>query len=305
MSETTEIASGLLFPEGPIAMPDGSVLVVEIRRGTLTRVLANGKTEVVADIGGGPNGAAIGPDGAVYIANNGGFVWRDSPDGLHHPTGEAPDDYTSGRIERVDLATGNVTMLYDACNGVPLRGPNDLVFDRDGGIWFTDVGKNRKRDRDYGGVYYATIDGSKIVEVVYPLETPNGIGISPDGSTLYVAETIPGRAWSWEITGPGTVASNPATHAPAAKLLVGLPGLQFFDSLAVEADGRVDIATLVNGGITVVSPDGTTEHISMDDSTTTNICFGGADLRTAYITLSSTGRLIATDWPRPGLRLAY
>ena len=73
-----EIARGLQFPEGPVALDDGSVLLVEIARGTLTRVDADGKTSVVAECGGGPNGAAIGPDGAVYVCNNGGcFDWHD------------------------------------------------------------------------------------------------------------------------------------------------------------------------------------------------------------------------------------
>src|SRR5687768_18621708 len=79
-----ELATGLQFPEGPIAMPDGSVLLVEIRRGTLSRVDTDGKVAVVADLGGGPNGAAIGPDGACYVVNNGGFLWSEL-DGLQIP----------------------------------------------------------------------------------------------------------------------------------------------------------------------------------------------------------------------------
>src|SRR6185295_1150241 len=88
------LAEGLQFPEGPIAMPDGSVILVEIARGTLSRVW-NGKTEVVCDLGGGPNGAAFGPDGAVYVCNNGGFAWHEIQ-GLMIP-GNAAKDYTTGR----------------------------------------------------------------------------------------------------------------------------------------------------------------------------------------------------------------
>ena len=100
MSTITEIATELLFPEGPIAMPDGSIIVVEIARGTLSRVDPNGSTEVIADLGGGPNGAAIGPDGACYICNNGGFEWIKAGDKTY--PGEQPRDYSGGRIERVD-----------------------------------------------------------------------------------------------------------------------------------------------------------------------------------------------------------
>jgi gluconolactonase len=300
-----EIASGLQFPEGPVAMPDGSVLVVEIRRGTLSRVAADGTVTVVAELGGGPNGAAVGPDGAVYVCNNGGFEWHEVGE-LCVP-GEQPADYSGGRIERVDLATGAVTVLYTHCDGRPLRGPNDIVFDRHGGFWFTDHGKMRARDRDRTGLFYATPDGARITEVVFPLDAPNGVGLSPDGATLYVAETFTGRVWQWALAGPGALAGGFVLGRPGgATLLCGLPGFQLLDSLAVDAAGNVCVATLVNGGITVIAPDGTIlEHVPTGDPVTTNVCFGGPDLRTAYVTCSATGRLLACEWPRPGLRLAY
>jgi gluconolactonase len=137
-----EIASGLQFPEGPIAMDDGSVVLVEIARGTLTRVTPDGKVSVVADLGGGPNGAAIGPDGAVYICNNGGFNYTTEADGCFRPIGQA-NDYSGGRIERVNLNTGKFDRLYDTVEGLGLRGPNDIVFDAHGGFYFSDLGKAR------------------------------------------------------------------------------------------------------------------------------------------------------------------
>lgn len=297
------ITTGLQFPEGPIAMPDGSVLLVEIRRGTVSRVHPDGRISVVAECGGGPNGAAIGPDGACYVANNGGFEWHDMG-GLVVP-GNQPADYIGGRIQRVDLATGKVTDLYTACDGHPLRGPNDLVFDEHGGFWFTDHGKLRDRERDRTGLFYAAADGSSIKEVVFPLDAPNGVGLSPDGNRLYVAETYTGRVWMWDIVGPGELALN-ALGPGGAMLLCGLPGFQLFDSLAVDGEGNVCVATLATGAITVIAPNGDVlEQIGTGDPMTTNVCFGGPDLRTAYVTCSGFGQLLALDWPRPGLRLAY
>jgi gluconolactonase len=298
------IATGLRFPEGPIAMPDGTVVLVEIERRTLSRVHGDGKNEVIAQLGGGPNGAALGPDGAVYVCNNGGLRFHEDKHGLR-PTAQA-DDYSGGRIERVDLKTGEVRVLYrDGGNGA-LRGPNDIVFDRAGGMWFTDLGKTRARDMDRGGVYYAAADGSSIREAIYPMLTPNGIGLSPDEKRLYVAETHTGRLWGFDLEAPGLVKRRGFPSPNGGELVAGLPGYQLFDSLAVDGAGNVCVATLFNGGITVISPDGARiEHIPLPDIYTTNICFGGKDLRTAYVTLSLSGRLVALDWPRPGLKLNF
>lgn len=305
MTDFNEVASGLRFPEGPIAMDDGSIILVEIERGTLSRVARNGEISVVAELGGGPNGAAIGPDGRVYICNNGGFEWRESR-GLLFP-GHEPETYSGGRIQAVDLVSGTVETLYTACDGNPLRGPNDLVFDAHGGFYFTDHGKTRERDRDRGGVYYAAIDGSMIKEVAFPLDSPNGIGLSPDEQTLYVAETITGRLWAFDLDAPGLIAST--SGAFPGRLVCGLAdkngAVHMFDSLAVDAAGNICVATLMNGGITVISPAGDTQHIAFPDVLTTNICFGGEDLRTAYVCLSSSGRLVSLPWQTAGLALNF
>ena len=102
--EVTIIATELAFPEGPIAMPDGSIVLVEIKAGRLTRV-RDGVKRTIAKLGGGPNGAAIGPDGYCYVCNNGGFEWLER-NGKIYP-GEQPDGYTGGSIQKVDLQTGS------------------------------------------------------------------------------------------------------------------------------------------------------------------------------------------------------
>lgn len=300
-----EITSGLIFPEGPIAMDDGSVLVVEIKGGRLIRVNSDGKKQVVAELGGGPNGAAIGPDGKCYVCNNGGFNWITADDGSMRPHGRA-DHYTGGSIQRVDLDTGAVETLYSACDGEPLKGPNDIIFDDQGGFWFTDHGKTYGRLMDRGAVYYAAADGSFIKQAGFPFLTPNGIGLSPDGRTLFVSETETGRLWSFPVLGPGELAMEPWPSPNGGKFVGGPIGYQRFDSMAVEANGNICVATLVHGGITVFSPDGERlEFYEAPEGYCTNICFGGPDMRTAYITLSGYGRLVAVDWPRPGLPLIH
>jgi gluconolactonase len=304
-----KVAQGLRFPEGPIALRDGTVLLVEIQRGTLSRVAPNGEVTVVAELGGGPNGAAIGPDGAVYVCNNGGFAWTEAA-GLTIP-GHQPPDYIGGRIQRVELDgpnAGAVTDLYLECDGRPLRGPNDIVFDADGGFWFTDLGKGRERETDTGAVYYATADGSSITEVVHPMVQPNGIGLAPDGSRLYVAETGPGRVWCWDVVGPGRLQTGGGFGPRGARLLHGFAGYQPLDSLAVDGEGNVCVATLITGAISVLAPDGTlVSQVSVPelDPFVTNICFVGAGSRTAYITSSGRGLLYRTEWHCPGLDLAF
>ena len=234
MAELREIVSGLQFPEGPIAMDDGSVVLVEIKRGTLSRVdVEKGTIDVVAECGGGPNGAAIGPDGAAYICNNGGCFEFMEVMGLTFP-GPPPATYPGhGSIQRVDLGSGEVTTLYEECDGHPLRAPNDIVFDSAGGFWFTDHGVRHGRTSDRTGIYYAQPDGSSITEVIFPVDAPNGIGLSPAGDRLYVAETPSGRAWAWNVLAPGVVEGSNPFGPSGGELLVGLPGFAKYDGSIV------------------------------------------------------------------------
>ncbi|WP_290686662.1 MULTISPECIES: SMP-30/gluconolactonase/LRE family protein [unclassified Haematobacter] len=300
------MAEGLRFPEGPVVMTDGSVIVVEIERRTITRCHPDGRTEIVKQLDGGPNGAAIGPDGALYICNNGGFDWYESPETGLRPHRQA-SDYSGGRIERLDLVTGDLTTLYTASDKGPLKGPNDLVFDADGGFYFTDHGKMRPREMDRGAVCYARIDGSHIQEVIGPIHSPNGIGLSPDGKLLWVAETFTCRLWAFDLEGPGRIRRQPWPQSPnGGRFVANLSNYRGFDSLAVDAKGNVCVATIYDGAITVISPTGEiVDVVPFADPFCTNIAFGGEDFQDAYITLSSTGKLAKMRWKTPGLKLEF
>lgn len=298
------VTDGLRFPEGPVVMPDGSVILTEIEQGKITRVRPDGSKETVATPGGGPNGLALGPDGKLYCCNNGGFEYVEA-NGYLAPHGIA-NDYSGGRIERIDIDTGAVEVLYKSGDfGCSLRGPNDIMFDSHGGFWFTDHGKQdfASRCHDIVGIFYARPDGSHLEEVIFPSYNPNGIGISPDGSKLYAAETYTCRLTQFNIIAPGKVDDAAGPGGPGIPLYRPA-GYKFFDSLAMEANGNICVATIGECGISVVSPGGElVEFVETDDIFTTNIAFGGADMMDAYITLSGSGRLVKTRWNRPGLKL--
>jgi gluconolactonase len=292
---STVVASGLKFPEAPLVMKDGSVLFVQIEARQVSRLKADGTVSLVAQLDGGPNGLAIGPDKALYVANDGGrfsFARR----GEFNFPGAIPPDFVGGSIQRVDLKTGKATTLYDTCDGKRLVAPDDLVFDRRGGMWISDIGK-AKGD---GGVYYALPDGKAIKLVRGGMTAPNGIGLSPDGKQLHVSE---GRTlWTFDIAGPGVLGPNTSYPNGAHGTL---RDRSVTDSLKVLADGKVAVCTLIVGGISIIDLGGGTEFIQFADPMTTNLAFGGADMRDAWITSSGAGKLLKVRWPYAGLKPVY
>lgn len=297
------LASGLLAPEGPKPLKDGSVLVCEMARGTLSRVAPGGKIDVVAELGGSPNGVAIGPDGAAYVMNNGGMKFTRS-NGLIQPEPPAAKR-EGGLVQRVELRSGQSKIIFSGAQGHPVKAPNDLVFDRSGGFWFTDPAVPHAQGTEQGAVFWAKPDGSEIRQV-WELPGPNGIALSPDGKTLYVALTGKQSIAACTVLGPGKLATN-AAGAADGKIIATLKEEQsFLDSMAVEADGSLVVGTLFKGCASVIRPNGELrDQLYFPERFVTSIAFGGDDLRTAFITLTTTGRLVAVRWPRPGLRLAY
>ena len=337
-TKITMLASGLGYPEGPIHCSDGSIMFVEIKNEQLSIVPpGGGATHKVASIPGGPNGAAVAPDGEVLICNDGGFTWIPIPDASNPivwVAGNQPADYIGGILQSVDASNGKVTDLatevrhreYPPGNSVPewnppydLKGLDDLVVDEAGGVWFTDYGKIRERDQDITGVYYMSPDRQTVTQKVYPLNNPNGIALSPDGSRLYVALTFERKVVYYELSAPGEIAANKSVIDGSYLLTANLEGQSVLDSMAVDSEGNVYVATMLpegnnpvsNGGISVISPTGDVEYIPINlpnkdpAPLPSNICFGGPDMKTAYITCGGSGHLISMPAEVPGLKLNH
>jgi gluconolactonase len=306
MADVDVVATSLRFPEGPVVF-GGQVIVTEIAAGTLTAIdPATGERTTVADGLPGPNGAALAPDGSLLVTDNGGYFDWFEHGGLTIPTAGAAA-HRPGAVLRVDPGTGAVGVACDRLDGAPLVAPNDLVMDADGGAWFTDFGVQRDTvAAGRPGVGYLPADGSAGRGVVWGTHQANGIGLSADGDELYVAETHDGRLWAFAVTSPGTVTAGGASASTTAgathggRLLHEANGFMF-DSLAVDPDGWVCVATIgPGGGVTCVHPvSGEVRRVTAPDDLTTNICFahGDGDIVEAWLTLSSTGVLVRiADW---------
>lgn len=298
------LADGLRFPESPIVCEDGSVLVSEIAAGCITRVHADGTKTVFARTGGGPNGIGRLPDGRLVVCQNGGSEFGIGPwpydfagcAQLFRPIGPADAPLTP-QIQIVDTA-GRVSALateFTTRTGQrwPLDRPSDLCVDSHGGFYITDGGSVHGRTRSMTGLLYGTLEG-EIREVVFPLEMPNGVALAPDGAKVYVAETRTRRIWEFELEAPGVVgrARGLATVPSGGPLNVGGA-----DGLCVDREGRILVATLGAGGVSVFSSRGDLLGvIPADDPMTTNMVLS-ADGETLYMTLASSGRLaIVENW---------
>ncbi|OBG32998.1 gluconolaconase [Mycobacterium alsense] len=302
MSTARCLAEGLAFPESPVVFDDGSVVVSEMAAGRIIRVRPDGVTETVAETGGGPNGVARLPDGRLVVCQNGGSTFGLGPwpydfagcAKLFRPVGP-PDHPVVPALQLVE-AGGQVSTLFTefatrSGSTLALLRPSDICIDRDGGFYVTDGGATRNRNRGMTGLLYGTLNGG-LREIVYPLEMPNGVALSPDGALLYVAETRTRRVWEFTLDGPGVVsrARGLATVPSGGPLNVGGA-----DGICVDTAGRILVATLGTGGVTVLSPTGELlGAIPADDPMTTNVAVS-ADGDTLFMTLASSGRLVMVE----------
>lgn len=301
MSGIRCVTEGLEFPEGPVGYPDGTVVLSEMAAGRITRVSPDGTTECVAHVGGGPNGIGLLPDGRLVVCQNGGSTfdigfWPYDFDGaaqVFRPVGAAEQPLTPAlQLVDPDGSVHTLTTEFRARSGrrLPLIRPSDVCVDSEGGFYVTDGGTTHDRQRTMTGLLYGTPDG-ELEEIVYPLEMPNGVALSPDGSRVYVAETRTRRVWEFQLSAPGRItgARGLATVPSGGPLNIGGA-----DGLCVSADGTILVATLGAGGVTAFSPSGKMiGALPLDDPMTTNMALSTDDV--LYVTLASSGRLVAVD----------
>lgn len=276
------LVGDLSFPEGPVVLDDGSVVFTEITAGRLRRWDGAALT-TFAVTGGGPNGATLGVDGSVWVAQNGGMG--------ADPNAQPPDMRRPAGIQRV--RDGVVEMVITEAAGLPLVSPNDLAFGPDHRLYFTDPnGASTGADTGPGRIFVLDTDSGE-TELLVELRRvyPNGIAFSPSGDLLYT-ESFSRRVMTLQKGVGGFVAEE----------LCVLPERHFPDGFAVAADGTLAVAATRSGGVDLVSAGGElVDHLPIvDRGMVTNCAFAGNLL---YVTESRFGGLYERQTGLTGLPL--
>jgi gluconolactonase len=266
------LARGLEFPEGPVWLGPERVAFTQIR-GQCVSLWEHGRVRPLAATGGGANGATLGPDGALYVANNGGLSLG------HEGRWTAPQPIP-GRLQRVTL-DGDVRDVAVDLPGTPPHRPNDLCFGPDGLLYYTDPHNwEDLANLGVGRVARTTLDGTVTLVAELPA-FPNGIAFGPD-DRLYVAQSVAQRI----------VVLDPRPGAEStvhAELPSGYP-----DGFCFDDAGRLWVAGSLGDVLVVFEPDGRVARTieTGAGSEPTNCCLGDGRL---YVTLSGTGELVALD----------
>lgn len=269
------VAGGLRFPEGPTSLGDGAFAVAEMKGESAARVGPDGSVSPIADLGGGPNGSALGSDGAVYVANNGGL----SASGMDY--WHAPREF-DGIIQRID-ADGTVATIGGDLPGEAPHRPNDLCFAPDGALLFTDSANwEDMRNLSPGHVVQISPDGTTSSLAELPA-LPNGIGFGPDGR-LYVAQSLTRKilAFDWD----GGALGEPETFC---RLEGGMP-----DGFCFSNDGYLYVCGSIGNAVHVFDQRGelTGSIDTGEGSQPTNCCLHEGSL---YVTLAIPGELVAYE----------
>lgn len=284
-----KFASGLQLPEGPVALADGSFLVVEGRRGTVTHVLPGGRDARVIAKTGEPNGLAMDRHGSIWVA-----------------------DVRPPALIRLSM-DGTFERVVTTFSGESLRFPNDLCFGPDGALYLTDSGffiedyaPNGVRRPDWrsmqmdGRVYRIDPKTLAIELLDTGIHLANGLAFGPDAA-LYVAETVGGAIyrypWSAGTLGPREEFGNVLAQKDT-------PDLRGPDGIAFDVEGKLYVTVYGQGDVIVLGHDGTVaERILTEGTTPTNVCFGHSGEKRIYVTEYQFGQIECYDVDAPGLPL--
>jgi gluconolactonase len=245
-----KLADGFGFTEGPIADSQGNVYFVDISKNRIHKwSVADGKCTIFRENTNGTNGEDIDEKGNLYVCEGGGK-----------------------KISKIDPA-GNVTVLCDNYKGKKFNAPNDLWRDKKGGIYFTDPGYSKgKSELDGSYVFYLPPDSKEPIIVVSDMSGPNGIVGTRDGKLLYVADYSGRKTFVFKVKEDGTL------YDKKVFVPVGADGIE------LDEQGNLYLTDLSGKGVNIVNPEGKKlGYISVPNSTT-NICFGGKDGKTLFIT---------------------
>lgn len=267
--------------EGPACDREGNVYAVNFaRQGTIGRTSPNGKSELWVTL----------PEGSI----GNGIVFD------HSGRTMFVADYTKHKVLRIDMASRAITVL---AHEPRMNQPNDLAMGPDGTLYASDpawkdgTGQLWRIDRTKfageGKSDVGKVASGKATKLAEGLGTTNGIEVSPDGKTLYVNESVQRNVWAWTITPEKTLANK--------RLVRQFPD-HGFDGMRCDVDGNLYITRHGKGTVVKMSPSGEIlREIEVLGSKPSNLCFGGADGRTVYVTEVEHTRLVKFRVDRPGL----
>ena len=251
-----KLAEGFKFTEGPAADAKGNVYFTDQPNDRILMWGTDGKLTEFLKPAGRSNGLCFGPDGRLWACADG-----------------------KNELWTVDVETKQHKVVVNEYKGKLLNGPNDVWLRPDGGLYFTDpfykrdYWKRGPTEQDTQGVYFVTPDGKGVVRVADDLKQPNGVIGTPDGKTLYVADIGDRKTYSYAIQKDGTLTDK--------KLFCEMGS----DGMTIDEKGNV---YLTGRGVTVFDRAGKkVNQIDVPEGWTANVCFGGADGKTLFITAST------------------
>jgi gluconolactonase len=275
VSDVSVLVSGYDSPEGPCFDRDGNLYFVNWLSSSIVRLTQDRQASEWFNTGGIPAGLAFDPDGNLYVADEG--------DQIHGVLRITPDKRSE--------------ILVNTYEGKPLNGANDLVFDRNGVLYFSDPwGSSSTSDENPIGGFYRLFPDGRLERLDHGLAFPNGVAVAADGSAVYLAETGRRRILRYPIAADGLV--GPREH------WADVPGPPGPDGMAFDERGYLYVAHYSGGRVAIFAPDGTlADEISVPGKQVTNCAFGGPEGKTLVITDVDTASLYRVELDVAGQRL--